>query len=137
MTTIVLDNEAVQALASTSHAKHRTVLAHLQGATGRRRRGRVVDAVVPTSVRVEAGWDRSRAVASALNRFRVRDHALDGPAADTAASIVAAGVVSSVADAHVGAAVRGVPGGDVVVLTSDPRDMAAVCGARPVTIVAI
>jgi hypothetical protein len=137
MTTIVLDNEAVQALASTSHAKHRTVLAHLQGAAGRRRRGRVVDAIVPTSVRVEAGWDRSQPVAAALNRFRVRDHVLDGPAADAAASIVAGDVVSSVADAHVGAAVGGVPAGDVVVLSSDPQDMAAACGSRPVTIVAI
>ena len=137
MRTIVLDNEAVQALATVSHAKHRTVVAHLQGATDRRRRGRVVNTVVPTAVRVEAGWDRSRPDAAALNRFRVRDQQLDTVASDVAASIVASGVVASVADAHVGATVRGLAADDVVVLTSDPRDMSAVCGPRAVRIVTI
>lgn len=137
MRTITLDNEAVQALASPTHAKHRTVVAHLQGVTGRRRRGRVIDVVVPTAVRVEAGWDRSRPDAAALNRFRVRDHVLDRSAADVAAGFVAAGVVGSVADAHIGVTARDAAGGDIVVLSSDPRDMAAVCGSTPATIVAI
>lgn len=137
MTTIVLDNEAVQALADTSHPKHRTVVAHLQGVADRRRRGRVVGAVVPTAVRVEAGWDRSRPGSAALNRFRVRDRELDTLAADAAAGIVAAGIVSSVADAHVGATVRALAPDDVVVLSSDPRDMAAVCNPHPVRIITI
>ena len=137
MRTVVLDNEAVQALASVTHPKHRGVVAHLEGAASRRRRGRVVEPVVPTSVRVEAGWDRSHAGAAPLNRFRIRDHVLDGPAADVAASIVVAGIVTSVADAHIGATVRGTATGDIVVLSSDPRDMAAVCAPTPVTIVAI
>lgn len=137
MRTIVLDNEAIQALATSNHAKHRRVLAHLEGVAARRRRGRVVEAVVPTSVRVEAGWDRTNPTAAVLNRFRVRDHHLDGHAADVAASLVSSGVVSSVADAHVGATVRGAQGDDIVVISSDPHDMAAVCAPVPVRIVPI
>jgi len=137
MRTVVLDNEAVQALTRVAHPKHRVVVAHLAGAASRRRRGRITETVVPTSVRVEAGWDRSQPGAAALNRFRVRDHVLDGPTADVAASVVAVGAVTSVADAHVGATVRAVASGDIVVLSSDPRDMAAVCSPTPVTIVAI
>ncbi len=137
MSTIVLHNEAVQALADPLHPKHRRVVAHLQGIVDRRRRGRDVAALVPTSVRVEAGWDRSRPGAAAVNRFRVRDHVLDGPSADLAASIVAAGLVASVADAHVGATVRNAPAEDFIVLTSDPLDMAKVCAPVPVRIVPI
>lgn len=137
MRTIVLDNEAIQALASTSHPKHRVVVAHLEGVTSRRRRGRVGETIAATSVRVEAGWDRSQPGASALNRFRVVDRVLDGPAADVAASIVAAGVTTSVADAHVGATVRATTADEIVVLSSDPRDMAKVCDPTSVTIVAI
>lgn len=137
MRTIVLDNEAVQALADVSHAKHRTVVAHLQGATDRRRRGRLTSTIVPTAVRVEAGWDRSRPGAAAMNRFRVNDQELDAVAANVAASIVGSGTVSSVADAHVGATVRGLDSDDIVVLTSDPRDIAAACAPRRVRIVSV
>lgn len=137
MRTIVVDNEAVQALADASHAKHRTVVAHLQAVVDRRRRGRKVDATVPTSVRVEAGWDRSRPGAAALNRFRVRDRELDATSANVAASIVSSGVVTSVADAHVGATVLGLADDDIVVLTSDPKDIAAVCAPRSVRVVAV
>ncbi|MDZ7678218.1 MAG: hypothetical protein U5K29_06680 [Acidimicrobiales bacterium] len=137
MRTIVLDNEAVQALAATTHPKHRNVLAHLEGVASRRRRGRVVEAVVPTSVRVEAGWDRTDPAATLLNRFGIRDHQLDGHAANTAASLVSTGVVSSVADAHLGATVRGTSVEEIVVISSDPHDMAAVCAPTPVRIVPI
>ena len=54
MRSIVLDNEAVQALADPHSPKHRAVVAHLAGAAARSRRGRVVEVVVPTAVRVEA-----------------------------------------------------------------------------------
>jgi hypothetical protein len=70
MRALVLDNEAVQALRDERHPKHRQVLAHLAGIVGRRRRGREVAAVVPTSVRVEAGWDRTQPAAAAINRLR-------------------------------------------------------------------
>ena len=137
MRTVVLDNEAVQALASATHPKHRHVLAHLEGVATRRRRGHAVSTVVPTAVRVEAGWDRTAPGAALLNRFRIIDQPLDGPAANVAATLVSSGVASSVADAHIGAAVRAAPGPEVVVLSSDPRDMAAVCTPTPARIVTI
>jgi hypothetical protein len=124
--TLVLDNGAVQALTDVAHAKHRTVVAHLAGAVTRRRLGTVVDAVVRTTVLVEAGWDRTTPAAAAINRFRVRDHILDAPTANLAASIQARCGLGP-ADAHIGATVRSVSSGDVVVLTSDPTDIAVVC----------
>ncbi len=132
----MFDNEAVEALTDLTHAKHRTVVAHLAGAVARRRRGTVVDAVVPTTVRVEAGWDRSTPGAAAINRFRVRDHVLDAPAANWAASIHRRCGLGP-ADAHIGAAVRSVSSGDVVVLTSDPTDIALVCAPSTPQIVPI
>lgn len=136
MRAIVLDNEAVQALTDPGHAKHRVVIAHLQGVVTRRRKGAPVAAVVPTTVRVEAGWDRSAAGAAAINRFRLHDHSLDTPVADTAAAIrVRTGV--SVADAHLGAAVRTLAADDVVVLGSDPEDMVTVANPRAITAVRI
>ena len=56
--TVVLDNEAVQALADPAHRKHRRVLAVVEAVAARHlRRSGSVRLVVPTSVRVEAGWD--------------------------------------------------------------------------------
>ena len=131
MRALVLDNEAVQALRDEHHPKHRKVLAHLAGVVGRRRRGREVDVVVPTSVRVEAGWDRTQPAASAINRLRVGDHTLDTGTANVAATI-ARELAVSVADAHVGAAIQSLPHDEVVVLTSDPDDITRVAGDRPV-----
>jgi hypothetical protein len=119
---VLLDNEAVAAVRDPRHAKHRRLLAHLQAAVDRNRRGGDVRVVVPTAVRVEAGWDRTEPAAAALNRFRVDDHPLDTPAANLAAGIVTRDRVS-VADAHLGATVRMLRGADVVVLTSDPADI--------------
>lgn len=134
MRSVVLDNEAVQAFADPHNAKHRTVIAHLAGAASRRRRGRIVEVVTPTAVRVEAAWDRTAPSAAAINRFPVRDHTLDSSAADVAAQIQRA-TSTGVADAHVGATVRSLSSTDVVVLTSDPADIAAVCSSSTVTIV--
>lgn len=137
MRTIILDNEAVQALASPTHPKHRTVLAHLEGAASRRRRGRVVEVVVPTAVRVEAGWDRTDPTAAFLNRFGVRDLHLDVHAANTAAGLVSSGVATSVADAHIGAVAHNASTDDIVVLSSDPDDITAVCGPARVRVVTV
>jgi hypothetical protein len=126
----------VQALADAGHPKHRAVLAHLAGAAARRRRGRVVEVVVPTAVRVEAAWARTRPSAAAINRYRVRDHPLDTTSADIAAELQRS-TTTGVADAHVGATVHNLSSNDVVVLTSDPDDIAAVCSPAPVTILAI
>lgn len=131
MRALLLDHEAVQALRDEHHPKHRQVLAHLTGIAGRRRRGREVSAVVPTSVRVEAGWDRTQPEAAAINRLRVVDHTLDAASADVATAI-AEELAVSVADAHVGAVIRSLPHDEVVVLTSDPDDIARVAGDRPV-----
>jgi hypothetical protein len=135
MRAVVLDNEAVQALGDAAHRKHRQVVAHLAGIVQRRRRGAEVSAVVPTAVRVEAGWHRAEPAAAAINRFRVADHVLDTPAADVAAAIRSSIAAVSVADAHLGATVRGLPHDEVVVLTSDPDDVRRVAEDRPVRIV--
>lgn len=136
MRSIVLDNEAVQALADAGHPKHRVVVAHLAGAAARRRRGRVVEVVVPTAVRVEAAWARTASSAAAINRYRVRDHPLDTAGADVAAELQRV-TATGVADAHLGATVHSLSSNDVVVLTRDPVDIAAVCSPAPVTIVAV
>ena len=132
----MFDNEAVQALADPTHARHRAVVAHLEGVVSRRRRGRIAEAVVPTTVRVEAAYDRSAPGAAAINRFRLRDHALDTTAADTAARIQALTGVGP-ADAHIGATVRSLSSDEVVVLASDTADIAAACAPVPVNIVLV
>ena len=76
--TVVLDNEAVQALGSVSHRKHRAVLAVLEAVASRNaRRAGAVALLVPTAVRVEAGWDRRSAEGAVLGRLRAADVGLD------------------------------------------------------------
>jgi len=129
---VVLDNEAVQALVDPQHAKHSRVLAHLESAVARRKRGDLTRVVVPCATRVEAGWDRSAPTRSAIKRFRVTDVALDSRQGDVAADIVGRERVS-VADAHVGAAVTVNDWRGAIILTSDPHDMRRVCSPIPVT----
>lgn len=137
MRTILLDNEAVTALADPTHRKHRVVLAHLTAVVARRRKGAATRTAVPTAVRVEAGWDRSSPTASAINRFRVADAVLDASAADLAAEIVNRTGVS-VADAHVGAVIRALAAEEeAVVLTSDPKDMVVVSAPKTITAIRI
>ena len=136
MRTVLLDNEAVTALADASHRKHRLVVAHLAGVTVRRRKGTAARVMVATAVRVEAGWDRSEPGAAAINRYPVADVPLDSGNANVAAGIVNRTGVS-VADAHIGAVVRSLAGDEVVVLTSDPDDMVRVSTPRPITAVRI
>jgi uncharacterized protein (DUF1778 family) len=139
MTDLVFDNEAVQALTDPLHPKHRVVLAHLAGLVTRRKRGRPGRAVVPTTVRVEAGWDRTRPGAAAINRFRITDCTLDAASANAAATIRSQTGVS-VADSHVGAVVRDLAQtatGGVVVLTSDPNDISRAAAPVPIAVVRI
>ncbi len=136
MRAIVLDNEAVQALLDADHPKHRAVIAHLAGVVARRSRGRMVEVVVPTAVRVEAGWDRSDPTAATANRLRVRDEGLDAGAANLAARIRVTSDVR-VADAHAGAVVRTLAAEDIVVLTSDAEDMERVAAPRRISVVRI
>jgi len=134
--TIILDNEAVQALTDPAHRKHRVVVAHLAGVVASRRRGAQATATVPTAVRVEAGWDRSAPTAAAINRFRVSDLILNSDTANLAAQIVATTGVS-VADAHIGSAARRSPATEIVVLTSDPRDIVLAAAPKVVTAIRI
>lgn len=118
---LVLDNEAVQALADSRHRKHRHAVALVE-AVRARERGRLRRApLVPTAVRVEAGWDRRARDAAAINRLRIVDVPLDSAAADRAA-VLAAELRISVADAHIGAVVGGLAG-PCTVLTSDVDDV--------------
>lgn len=120
--TVVLDNEAVQALVDVAHRKHRRVLAAVEVTAARNlRRSGSVRLVVPTAVRVEAGWDRRARRSAAINSLRVDDSPLDRHAADTAAAVVSALGVS-VADAHLAAVLTTAPGPHTVV-TSDKADV--------------
>ena len=63
---LILDNEAVQALRDPGHRKHRRALAFVESTLARRRGG--LTPVVPTAVRVEAGWDRCAARSATMMR---------------------------------------------------------------------
>jgi len=123
-------------LTHPGHRKHRIVVAHLAAVLTRRRQGAGVIAAVPTTVRVEAGWDRSDPTAAFVNRFRVIDLSLDTDIADTAAQILKRTGVS-IADAHIGAVALASSADEVVVLTSDPRDMVRASAPRGITAVRI
>lgn len=119
---VVLDNEAVQALTNVAHAKHRRALALVEAtAAENRRRSGSWRLVVPTAIRVEAGWNRTARGAAVINRLRVTDHILDASTADRTASIRTALDVS-VADAHLGATI-GATEEPVTVVTSDTGDV--------------
>ncbi len=134
-TSLVLDSEAVSVLFSTgTDARRKALIAQIEAARGTRRtRSRPVGrVVVPTTVRVEAGWDRTAPNTSALNRLTIADHALDAGAANVAATIRRTTEVSP-ADAHVGALIRALAHDEtVVVATSDEADMHLVAGDRQI-----
>ncbi|MGH3687188.1 MAG: hypothetical protein ACRDRU_22125 [Pseudonocardiaceae bacterium] len=136
--TVVLDNEAVQALADPAHHKHRRVLAVVEVAARRNlRRATAVRLVVPTCVRVEAGWNRRDSGSAVINRLRIDDVALDALAANEAADIRSSLGVS-VADAHLGV-VLGATAGPHAILTSDVNDLRRIAqhlGTRP-TVLAV
>jgi hypothetical protein len=134
-TRLVLDNEAVQALRDVAHRKHRRALAFVEAIVSRGRGGAVP--VVPAAVRVEAAWDRRTPGAAVINRLRIDDAVLDGPAADRAAALVAA-LRISVADAYLGTVVAAQPA-PCAVLTSDVDDVRRIAAHLdvPVTIVGL
>ncbi|MCL2467747.1 MAG: hypothetical protein FWF21_10840 [Micrococcales bacterium] len=121
MTTIVLDNEAVQALTNPAHPKRTHVLAHVDAVATDRRRGLRKSMVVPATVRVEAGWDRSDPRSAVANRLTINDHFLDHTSANRAAQIVRRTGLTP-ADAHVAVVALTAPD-DVVALTSDTPDI--------------
>jgi hypothetical protein len=136
--TVVLDNEAVRALADPRHRKHRRMLAMIEAVAARiLRAAGSVHLVVPTAVRVEAHWHRTAPTAAAINRLRIADVPLDAYLADRAAT-ASRTLRVSVADAHIAASLTTTTGPHTV-LTSDPDDLdriAADCDT-PVTVVPI
>ena len=120
--TVVLENEAVQALADPDHSKHRRVLAIVEATANRNlRRGGSVSLVVPAAVQVEAGWDRKQRRTAALKRLRADRPPLAGVVADDAADEVAKLGVS-VAEAHLAATLASTRGPHAV-MTSDEPDV--------------
>jgi predicted nucleic acid-binding protein len=133
---VVLDNEAVQALASPHHPKHRRVLGYVELVERRKRHAAAISILAPTAVRVEAGWDRGSSQWAFINRLRIVDVLLDAACANKAAAIREQAQVS-VADAHIGATVQSAPDADITVVTSDPEDISGVSGGRQVAVVVI
>lgn len=107
---LILDNEPVQALLDPRHPKHRSVMAHLEVSASRnRRRAGSLSVVVPTTVRVEAGWDRGASQSATANRLPISDDALSAGTADRAAQLRRELKVSP-ADAHIGAVLQAAQG---------------------------
>lgn len=133
---VVLDNEAVQALQDPAHPKHRPVVSHAQVVASRKRRAVALELVVPTAIRVEAGWDRTSPAWAFPNRLRIADIPLGSAEASTAAAIRSRTGVS-VADAHIGAVIQSAQADQITVVTSDPGDMRLVAGDKNITVAAI
>ena len=133
---VVLDCEAVQALRDPGHPKHRQVVSQAQVVASRKRRAVAIQLVVPTAVRVEAGWDRTSPASAFPNRLRIADRLLDTASANTAAAIRDRTGVS-VADSHIGAVIQSAPDDQITVVTSDPGDMRLVAGDKNITVTAI
>src|SRR5690349_11871992 len=133
---VILDNEAVQALRDPDHPKHRQVVSHTQVVASRKRRAVGIQMVVPTAVRVEAGWDRTSPAWAFPNRLRIADSPLDTASTNSAAGIRDRTGVS-VADSHLGAVIQSAPHGQITVVTSDPGDMRLVAGDKTITVAAI
>jgi hypothetical protein len=133
---VVLDNEAVQALRAPGHPKHRHVVSHAQVVASRKRDAVAIQVVVPTAIRVEAGWDRTSPAWVFPNRLRIIDSPLDTSSASTAAGIRNRASVS-VAGSHIGAVIQSAHDDQITVITSDPDDMRVVAGDKSITVVTI
>lgn len=137
--TVLLDNEAVQSLMDPRHPKHRRsvalLAAALEGSGSGTRKGRRAVPLVPTAVRVEAGWNRADPAAAVINAFSIVDIPLDAGAADRAATVVRE-LRISVADAHLAATAQLIDG-SCVVITSDTADMARIAAALDIDLRAV
>jgi predicted nucleic acid-binding protein len=136
--TVIIDSEAVDALADPGHPKHRDALAYIEVTNERRATSERVRVVVPTAVRVEARWDRRGASAANLNRIcGAHDHPLDTAAADRAAELARLVPSASVVDATVAQAAEAVEPAPTTVVTSDDGDFRRLAAhlQRPIVIV--
>ena len=120
---LVLDTAAAAALLSTRRVDR--VRASVVEAVAAADTG----VVVPTAVRVEAGWDRRAPSAARANQLVPDDDVVDRRAADRAVGLRSAVPRASVVDASVAVAAERVVGADVVeVLTSDLDDLRDLAG---------
>ena len=133
---VVLDCEAIQALRDPGHPKHRRVVSHAQVVANRKRRAVSIQMMVPTAVRVEAGWDRTSPAWVLPNRLRIADSPLDTASADTAASIRDRTGVS-IADSHIGTVIQSATHRQITLVTSDPGGMRLVAGDKNITVATI
>ena len=78
---------AVAVRGASMRREHRRVVRHAQVVANRKRRAVSIQMMVPTAVRVEAGWDRTSPAWVLPNRLRIADSPLDAASANTAASI--------------------------------------------------
>jgi hypothetical protein len=117
---VVLDCEAIQALRDPGHPKHRRVVSHAQVVASRKRCAVAIQMVVPTAVRVEAGWDRTSPAWAFTNRLRISDSPLDTVSANVAAAGIRDRTGVSVADSHLGTVIKSAPPSQITVVTSDP-----------------
>ena len=125
MTTVIVDTEAAAALLGNAPNKVDRVIKYVDASKGPRRRNpNATTILVPTTVRIEARWDRTKPNAASANRLVGQDHELGTQAANAAAQLADVHNVSP-ADAHIGAIAAEMPR-DVTVLTSDPDDIKAV-----------
>lgn len=93
---MVLDHEAVQALADRHHPKHRVLLEKLAAVRYESGRGASVRVVTTTAVRVEARVARRAAGSAALGSFRVQDVSLDPTRADRCVALSTAASATAV-----------------------------------------
>jgi hypothetical protein len=133
---LVLGPEAIVALSDPGHPHHREVLAFYEANRPARRGNKDRRTVVPVSVRVAVGWDRTTSVAGPIDRLNLRDVVLDRAGADRAADVRRRSGASPI-DAALGAALTGFPDDDVTVLTGDPEGVALLVGDAPVNIQAL
>ena len=111
-------------------------MSQAQVVASRKRRAVAIEMVVPTAVRVEAGWDRTSPAWVFPNRLRIADNPLDTASANTAAGIRDR-IGVSVADSHIGAVIQSASDGQITVVTSDPGDVRRVAGDKNIIVAAI
>jgi hypothetical protein len=127
--TVVLDNEAVEALADVHHPKHRAVLAVLEVTNQRRSRSERLRVVVPVAVRVEAGWDRTDPAAAYVNRIsRAVDVGLAPAGANRCVRLRRLVTQASVVDVTVAQAAEAAALQPATIVTSDAGDITRLAG---------
>lgn len=126
---LVLDNEAASVLLSAAprNAKRAQVLEAIMAANGR--------VIVPTVVRCEARWDRSRPAAAGANLLVRDDDVLDRAAADRNVQLREVVPTASLVDAGVVVSAERLPGGEVTeILTSDPGGIGSLAAHADLTV---